>query len=60
MKELQKFKPHKGATELFKLVVGKAFKEQTKNSHSEKKDVLGQIDVLNGRVAQPATDLGGN
>ena len=57
VKELQKFKPQKGVTELFKLVVSKAFKGQTKNSQSEKKDVLNQIDLLNNKLSKARTLL---
>ncbi|TKT93346.1 recombinase family protein [Dyadobacter frigoris] len=52
VKELQKFKPHKGVTELFKLVVNKAFKGQTKHSQTEKKHVLDQIDALNNKLGK--------
>jgi site-specific DNA recombinase len=52
VRELQKFKPHKGVADLFKLVVNKAFKGQTKNSQSEKKHVLEQIDNLNSKLSK--------
>jgi site-specific DNA recombinase len=52
LKELQKFKPHDGVQTLFELIVRRALKGHTTNSLNEKKEILGQIDQMNGKLAK--------
>jgi DNA invertase Pin-like site-specific DNA recombinase len=52
IKELQKFKPHKGVVELFKIVVGEDLKRQIKVSASDKKKTMEEMDKLNSRLGK--------
>ncbi len=52
VEELKKFKPHPGVIGLYKVIIGNAYKKQTSQLQNGSKQVMDEINKVNGRLTK--------